>query len=121
MFVRWKRHTLRRSLDTTLKVFLVRSVRVAGRPRQQTICYLAAIREQYQHAPAHRQAFWDRVDQGLARLSLDAATRQDVETTLASTIPRPTAEELRHVAAQQALLEQLAGRMAVSPSRREDV
>jgi hypothetical protein len=116
MFVRWKRCVLQRSLDTTLKVFLVRSVRVAGRPRQQTVCYLAAIRAQYQHAPAHRQAFWRRVEERLARLPLDAATRQQLEHQLATTIPRPTVEELQQVVAQQALLEQLASDLASLPA-----
>lgn len=118
MFVRWKRRTLRRSLDTTLHAVLMRSVRVAGRPRQQTVCYLAAIRAQYQHAPAHRQAFWRQVDERLATLPLDATTRQRVETTLASTIPRPTAAEVQQVVAQQALLEQLVGHLAGPPASR---
>lgn len=116
MFIRWKRCFLQRSLDTTLKAVLVRSVRVAGRPRQQTMCYLASIREQYQAAPAHRQAFWEVAEERLARVPLDAATRQRLEHQLATTIPRPTVEELQQVVAQQALLAQLAGRMAVSPA-----
>ena len=117
MFVRWKRYALQRSVDTTLKVFLVRSMRVAGRPRQQTVCYLASIRAQYQAAPAHRQAFWHRVDQRLMRLPLDAATRQQLEHQLATVIPRPTGEELQQVAAQRAWLEQIAAGMIAHPPR----
>jgi hypothetical protein len=108
MFVRWKRCALQHSLDTTLKAVLVRSVRVAGRPRQQTVQYLGSIREWYRTAPAHRQAFWELAAERLARVPLDAATRQRVEYQLATAIPRPTGEELQQVAEHRALLEQLA-------------
>jgi hypothetical protein len=116
MFVRWKRCALQHRLDTTLKAVLVRSVRVAGRPRQQTICYLASIRAQYQHTPAHRQAFWRLAEQRLARLPLDAATRQRVVHQLATAIPRPTGEELQQVDRQRALLEQMATGWTDTPS-----
>lgn len=108
MFVRWKCRRLRRDQDTLRYAELVRSVRVHGRPRQQIVQYLGSIREWYRTAPAHRQAFWEHVEQRLARLPLDAATRQQLEHHLATAIPRPTGEELQQVARQRALLEQLA-------------
>jgi hypothetical protein len=108
MFVRWKCRRLRREQDTLRYAELVRSVRVHGRPRQQVVQYLGSIREWYRTAPAYRQAFWDRVEQRLARLPLDAATRQQLEHQLATAIPRPTGEDLQQVARQRALLEQMA-------------
>jgi hypothetical protein len=108
MFVRWKCRRLRRDQDMLRYAELVRSVRVHGRPRQQIVQYLGSIREWYRTAPAHRQAFWDHVEQRLARLPLAAATRQQLEHHLATVIPRPTGEELQQVAAQRAFLEQLA-------------
>jgi hypothetical protein len=86
MFVRWKHRRLRRSRDVTRKAILVRSVWRHGQPRQQIVCYLAAIRAQYQHAPAHRQEFWRRAAERLARLPLDAATRQRVVHQLTTMI-----------------------------------
>jgi hypothetical protein len=117
MFVRWKHRRLRRSPETTLKAVLVRSVWRHGCSHQQTICYLASIRKQYQHAPAHRQAFWCRVDQCLATLPLDAPTRQRVVQQLATAVPRPTEEELQQVMAQQAVLQEMAASLAPSAPR----
>jgi len=117
MFVRWKRRALRRSLDTTLKAVLVRSVWRQGHSCQQTVCYLASIRAQYQHAPAHRQAFWEDVEERLARVPLDTATRQRVVQQLATAVPRPTAAELQQVRAQQTVLQELATQLAPSAPR----
>jgi hypothetical protein len=117
MFVRWKCRRLRRDQDTLRYAELVRSVRVHGRPRQQIVQYLGSIRERYRTAPAHRQAFWERVEQRLARLPLDAATRQQLEHHLATAIPRPTGEELQQVARQRALLEQMATGWTAHPPR----
>jgi hypothetical protein len=108
MFIRWKRRRLRRVPDTLRYAELVRSVWIHGRSRQQIVCYLASIREQYQHTPAHRQAFWRGVEQRLATVALDPATRQAVEHALGTVIPRPTAVELQQLAAQRALLHHLA-------------
>ena len=72
MFVRWKRRQLRRSRDTAHYAV-----------RQRVVRYLGAIREQYRTAPAHRAWFWACVEQRLAPLGLDSATRQAVEARLA--------------------------------------
>jgi hypothetical protein len=117
MFVRWKCRRLRRDQDTLRYAELVRSVRVHGRPRQQIVQYLGSIREWYCTAPAYRQAFWDLAAERLARVPLDAATRQRVEDQLATAIPRPTGEELQQVAEQRALLEQLATGWTAHPPR----
>lgn len=105
MFVRWKRRHLRRNRDTAWDAVLVQSVRIAGTPRQRTVRYLGSIRTRYRPAPAHRQAFWAAVEQRLAQLALDPATRQAVETQLERQIPRPTAAELQELARYRALFD----------------
>jgi hypothetical protein len=117
MFVRWKHRRLRRDQDTLRYAELVRSVRIHGRPRQQIVQYLGSIREWYRTAPAYRQAFWEHVEQRLAHVPLDAATRQQLEHHLATVIPRPTGEELQQVARQRALLEHLATGLTAHPLR----
>lgn len=107
MFVRWKCRRLRRDQDTLRYAELVRSVRVHGRPRQQIVQYLGSIRERYRTAPAHRQAFWCWVEQRLAHIALDPATRQVLECQLARLVVRPTVEEQQEVIAQQAALRRL--------------
>jgi hypothetical protein len=114
MFVRWKYRRLRRRRDVTLKAVLVRSVWRHGQPRQHIVCYLAAIHAQHQQAPAHRQAFWKLAAERLARLPLDAATRQRVVQQLAMRIPPPTVEELQQVLAQQVVLQELATQLTPS-------
>jgi hypothetical protein len=108
MFVRWKRRQLRRSRDTAHYAVLVHGVWVHGTVRQRVVRYLGAIREQYRTAPAHRAWFWACVQQRLAPLGLDPATRQAVEARLAQVVPRPTAAELQEVAVQRATLERWA-------------
>jgi hypothetical protein len=108
MFIRWRRRPLRREADALLYALLVRSVWHQGRSHQQLVCYLASIREQYQHAPAHRQAFWRRVEWRLATLVLEPALRQRLAHQLATVIPRPTTADLQDVLAQQAQLQHLA-------------
>jgi hypothetical protein len=105
MFVRWKRRRLRRHQDTAWDAVLVQSVRIAGAPRQRTVRYLGSIRAQYRTAPAHRQAFWAAVEQRLAPLALEPATRQAVNAQLEQQIPRPTAAELHELARQRALFD----------------
>ena len=108
MFIRWRRRPLRREADALLYALLVRSVWHQGCPRQQLVCYLASIREHYQHAPAHRQAFWRRVEWRLTTLALEPVMRQRLEHQLATVIPRPTAADLQDALAQQAQLQHLA-------------
>jgi hypothetical protein len=112
MFIRWRRRPLRREADTLLYALLVRSVWHHGCPRQQLIGYLASIREQYQHAPAHRQAFWRRVEWRLTTLGLEPAMRQRLAHQLATVIPRPTGGEIQDVLVQQVQLQHLATTLA---------
>jgi hypothetical protein len=107
MFIRWRRRPLRREADTLRYALLVRSVWHQGGSHQQLVCYLASIREQYQQAPAHRQAFWRRVEWRLATLSLEPMVRQRLEHQLATVIPRPTAADLQDVRAQREELQHL--------------
>jgi hypothetical protein len=108
MFIRWRRRPLRREADTLLYALLVRSVWHHGCPRQQLVGYLASIREQYQHEPAHRQAFWHRVEWRLATLALEPTIRQRLAHQLATVIPRPTAADLQDILAQREQLQHLA-------------
>ena len=108
MFIRWRRRPLRREADTLRYALLVRSVWHQGRSHQQLVCYLASIREHYQHEPAHRQAFWRRVEWRLATLAMEPAMRQRLEHQLATVIPRPTGGEIQDVMVQQAQLQHLA-------------
>jgi hypothetical protein len=104
MYVRWKHRVLRRTTETTLVAVLVQSVWQHGQPRQQVVGYLASIRVQYHDAPAHRQAFWQRVEQRLTTLGLSPAIQQAVRQQLARVVPCPTAAELQAVARQRASL-----------------
>jgi hypothetical protein len=108
MYIRWKRYPLRRTADVTLKAFLVHSVRVAGRPRQRILGYLGTIRLRYQHAPAHRQRFWQQVARRLTALQVDPDTRAALEAGLARVVPRLTPADLATLEAQRAALEHLA-------------
>ena len=108
MYIRWKRSPLRRTADVTLKAFLVHSVRVQGRPRQRILGYLGAIRQRYQHAPAHRQRFWQQVTPRLTALPVDAVTRAVLEADLARVVPRLTPADLATLEAQRAALYHLA-------------
>jgi hypothetical protein len=103
LHVRWKRRRLRRSGEMAWDAVLVHSVRIAGRPRQQLVGYLASIRAQYHTAPVHRAWFWTRAEAHLEALGLDAGTRQAVEAQLQQVIPRPTDAELQHLASQRAV------------------
>jgi hypothetical protein len=107
MFIRWRRRPLRREADALLYALLVRSVWRQGGSRQQLVGYLASIREQYQQAPAHRQAFWRRVEWRLATSVLDPVVRQRLEHQLATVIPRPTTADLQDVRAQREELQRL--------------
>ncbi len=108
MFLRWKRRVLRRTDETVLQAFLVRNFWQHGQTRQQTVCYLGSIRERTRMVPAHRQAFWARVEVSLATVPLETATRQRVEQRLEEKVPRLTGAEQHHLAQQQVRLAQMA-------------
>ena len=86
---------------------LVECVWVAGRPRQRVVGYLASLRDPYRDAPAHRQRFWQQVDQRLQALGLAPATQQQVAAQLAQQVARPTPDELAALDAQRAAFFQL--------------
>ena len=117
MYIQWQRRSVRRTGETTLRAVLVQSVRHQGQPRQRCVCYLGAIRVRYQQAPAHRQRFWARVDQRLAPLGLDPATRARLETALAWQVARPTPADLAHLEAQRTALSQLAATLGARHER----
>jgi len=108
MYIRWKRYPLRRTVDVKLKAFLVHSVRVEGRPRQRILGYLGVIRVRYQHTPAHRQRFWQQVEQRLSALQIDPETRAALEACLARVVPRLTPGDLATLEAQRTALYHLA-------------
>jgi hypothetical protein len=74
--------------------------------------YLASLREAYRDAPAHRQRFWQQVDQRLLTLGLAPDARQRLAARLAQQVPRPTPDELAALDARRALLLKLGQQQA---------
>ena len=121
MYLRWKRRWRSRRQEWADYAELVECQWVAGRPRQRVVGYLASLRDPYRDAPAHRQRFWQQVDQRLQALGLAPATRQQVATQLAQQVAHPTPDELAALDAQRAALFQLGqihdGEALVPPER----
>jgi hypothetical protein len=110
MYVRWKRrvraHKPKRvgywmrepaPPHVTRAAQLVESRRVNGQPRQRFVAHLATIDEATMVSFETRRAFWDvirdRLDQ-LRRAGVIDETQQDeIDATLARTVPPPTQEE----------------------------
>ncbi len=107
MYLRWKRRWRSRRQEWADYAELVECGWVAGRPRQRVVGYLASLRAPYRDAPAHRQRFWQQVDQRLHALGLAPATRQQVATQLAQQVARPTPDELAALDAHRVALFQL--------------
>jgi hypothetical protein len=107
MYLRWKRRWRPRRQEWAHYAELVECRWIAGRPRQRVVGYLASLREPYREAPAHRQRFWQQVDQRLPALGLAPATQQRLVVQLAQQVPRPTADELAALDTRRALLLQL--------------
>ena len=107
MYLRWKRRWRSRRQEWARYAELVECVWVAGRPRQRVVGYLASLRDPYRDAPAHRQRFWQQVDQRLQALGLAPATQQQVAAQLAQQVARPTPDELAALDAQRAAFFQL--------------
>ena len=107
MYLRWKRRWRSRRQEWADYAELVECVWVAGRPRQRVVGYLASLRDPYRDAPAHRQRFWQQVDQRLQALGLAPATQQQVAAQLAQQVARPTPDELAALDAQRAAFLQL--------------
>lgn len=110
MYVRWKRRVrahkpkrvgywMREAAPphVTRAAQLVESRRVNGQPRQRVVAHLATIDEATMVSFDTRRAFWDaicdRLDQ-LRRAGVIDETQQDeIDATLARTVPHPTQEE----------------------------
>jgi hypothetical protein len=122
MFLRWKRRArvtikpakrswiihLRGKLRPTgrflLTAQLVRSERISGKPRQKVVAYLGAISEEQLGEIGARVGFWRGAMAKLDGLSLDAATRGEIEAELHSRVRRPTPEEVAEADRQLAAL-----------------
>ena len=114
MDVRWKRRPLkkRNSSDPNphqLAASLVESRRVDGKPRQRTVAYLGSISERFLTEPAHRQWFWKDLAQRLDALALPQREREAIETALARTVARLTAEEEEQIGQRLRELEARGG------------
>ena len=76
---------------TSLVAVIVASRRVAGRPRQHLIRYVASIDCAEVQLLSGRKRFWDRADVVLAGFTTEERNR--FERALAAKVPRPTSEE----------------------------
>lgn len=89
MFVRWKKRDLRRGGGRVLYAVVVENHRLDGKVRQKVLKHLATIKERRVDAVAHQEYFWQRVDWCLEEMQIEPAVRQEIEVTLAATVPRP--------------------------------
>lgn len=111
MFVRWKNRRCKDwrdwhgRVDQTFSAYLVKSVRVNGKPRQKVIAFLASVREFALDCPwtsgeekircnrTARALFWEQVEARLAQIALMEENRQEVTASLTRVVPQLTAEE----------------------------
>jgi hypothetical protein len=110
MYVRWKRrvraHQPKRvgylmrdpaPPHVTRAAQLVVSRRVNGQPRQRVVAHLATIDEATMVSFETRRAFWDAIRDRLEQLRragvIDETQQDEIDATLARTVPPPTQEE----------------------------
>jgi hypothetical protein len=110
MYVRWKRRVrahkpkrvgywMRDSAPphVTRAAQLVEMRRVNGQPRQRVVAHLATIDEATMVSFDTRRAFWDVVRDRLDQLRqagvIDEMQQDEIDATLARTVPHPTQEE----------------------------
>ena len=82
------------------------SQRIAGQPRQRTIAYLGSIIRESVTVHGHRDGFWKKADEALAKLNLTAQVRSAIEDKLATVVARPTEASRAEALAR---LEKLVG------------
>jgi hypothetical protein len=68
---------------------LVESVRVDGKPRQRTLCYLGSIYEDWRESHVHMVCFWRRASVNLAKLNLEQKVRDKIEKDLEAKVAKP--------------------------------
>lgn len=128
MFIRWKNRQCKdrgewhRRVDLTLSAYLVKSVRVDGKPRQKVVAFLASTRQFQLDCPytqgeakayrnrSARYQFWKQVNARLGELVLTEEETQTVSAQLAQVVPPLSEEELR---AYEALVQEEVIRNAV--------
>jgi hypothetical protein len=114
MFVRWeKRRRAGASEARVLQARLVRSERVAGKPRQKTVAYLGRGWLDKDGVVSHVLAqgrFWASAGGALDQLMLPAEERRAVEAALLLKVPRPSAEAVAE--AQKEREEEIAAELA---------
>lgn len=107
MFVRWKaraRKTLARHRfspnrpedripDILYVAYLVKSVRIDGKPRQKTI-YLASIRNTRMGYVGHRLHFWKSVQAKIEPLHLSIDQQYAIKAKLLERVPDVTKESI---------------------------
>jgi hypothetical protein len=87
MYVRWKQH------NGTPSAYLMKSVRVDGKPKQQTIAYLGSAT-----TPVW---FWTSAEEKLATLDLSDQDKAKIYQALEAKCERPTAKDLADFKRQQ--------------------
>lgn len=136
MFVRWKRRRLKRyrhgcaAGEEILSAVVVESHRVDGKPRQQVVRYIGTIyaSDISQPRPMSLDRFWGQVDGALDELGVHGAVRMAMETTIATTVPRPDPADVERTRQEfaawkggmQSMLQSMASSRPRRSSRRRD-
>lgn len=120
MFVRWKNRACKDwgawhgRVDRTFSAYLVKSVRVNGKPRQKVVAFLASVREFALDCPwtsgeekarrnrTARALFWEQVEARLTHVVLTEKDRQHLVASLTQVVPQLTAEEQTTYEAEEA-------------------
>jgi hypothetical protein len=93
MYIRWTRRERTRLGwpigEYALSARLVECVRVDGKPRQRTLCYLGTIFEDWREGHYHMLGFWKRASANLAKLDLEQKVRDKIEEDLEAVVKKP--------------------------------
>lgn len=109
MFVRWKKRS-----GAYGETYLVRTVRINGKPRHQVITHLCTLKSATMQQLDAR--LWGQIEAALEQVAIDASTKERIYQAIASKTPRPSPEQI----AEAARLHQqhLAKLEAMFPNRR---
>jgi hypothetical protein len=90
----YERHPWRQRPGKTLtEAVLLERKLIGDRPMTQVVCRIAAIDANRINDPGEVDRFWHRVDKRLGRMfRLTARDRDEIETLIARTVPRPSAQ-----------------------------
>ena len=106
MFIRWKRDKgpNARYLGDRMRCFVVKSVRVEGKPRQQTVKYIGACRapvletavSERWRGSVYRSVnfFWEIADVAFEEMTSSGIDVDTIRQSLAEQVPRVTEEDM---------------------------